>query len=208
MSIVALKRKSARFISPISNNVGPKGFSLNGGHRNIGGVGRDTLSRSLSSTNMRCSTEDPSVIKKSTINTLGYLSQNIRFPISGGCTNGKCAPVNTMNNVNRVLARDHTQGTQIEKVANESSLVSHCNNKINTNTTQTSANFKSTLTCSKDCKQTHIGGRRVPNKFNLFSKNTESFTSMSAGEFTKRINKSLCNTSNTLTSTKGGSLVC
>jgi len=101
MSIATLKRKTAAKYNNVSVNV-PQ-FSLNGGYRNQGWVGQTSLSRSLPSTPMRgavarghggcCgtyrvtpivesavrSTNDPNVIKPSSINTLGLLSTKYRW---------------------------------------------------------------------------------------------------------------------------------
>jgi hypothetical protein len=49
MSIVALKRKSRRFQAPISGR-GKNGFSLVGGHRNVGVVGTTNLAKSVTRT--------------------------------------------------------------------------------------------------------------------------------------------------------------
>ena len=52
MSIVALKRNSRRFLAPISGR-GHDGFSLVGGHRNIGVVGPTNLAKSVTRTRFR-----------------------------------------------------------------------------------------------------------------------------------------------------------
>ena len=96
MSIVTLKKKTAAKYN--NSSVGVPLFSLNGGHRSQGYVGQTSLSRSLPRTLWRggamrnsggcCgtftsnsiisavnSTEDPSVIKESSINTLGLIHE-------------------------------------------------------------------------------------------------------------------------------------
>jgi hypothetical protein len=117
MSIVALKRKAAATIhSSLAN--GQKSFSLNGTHRNQGYVGQTSLSRSLPRTLMRgigyrgsggcCgkfpigpritssifSTEDPSVVKSSVVNTEGLIHTKYKyiwraFPYSSFKTHSK-----------------------------------------------------------------------------------------------------------------------
>ena len=88
MSIVALKRNSQRFIKPISHNQGNNGFALNGGLRNVGWVGQTSLSRI--GVTLSCLADNPSIVKKSTQNTLGHLSSRVRYPVSAGCSQGKC----------------------------------------------------------------------------------------------------------------------
>jgi hypothetical protein len=107
MSIVALKRNSRRFQVPISAN----GFSLNGGHRNIGQVGVTNLAKSVTRTPFRgtvpmghgghlgkyevqiynsgscCSVNDPNIIKLSTKNTKGHIFESFKYPI---CPGGSC----------------------------------------------------------------------------------------------------------------------
>jgi len=69
MSLAALKRKSQRFQDPIS----ARGFSLNGGYRNLRAIGDTNLAQLK--TSMGCRINDPSVIKRSTQTTQGYLLQ-------------------------------------------------------------------------------------------------------------------------------------
>jgi hypothetical protein len=107
MSIVALKRNSRRFQVPISAN----GFSLNGGHRNVGQVGVTNLAKSVTRTPFRgtvpmghgghlgkyevqvynsgscCSVNDPNIIKLSTKNTKGHIFESFKYPI---CPGGSC----------------------------------------------------------------------------------------------------------------------
>ena len=102
MSIVALKRKTEAKYNNMS--VGQKnGFSINGTHRNQGYIGQTSLSRSLPKTPMKngtakghggccgtyyigniiqsavTSTEDSTVVKKSSVNTSGMLSSRNRW---------------------------------------------------------------------------------------------------------------------------------
>jgi len=95
MSLSVLKKKSRRFQARVSGK-GKNGFSLNGGHRNIGSVGVTNLAKSVTRTRFRgalpmgagskqgkypvvvsnsgsCCNNDASIIKKSVLNTKGML---------------------------------------------------------------------------------------------------------------------------------------
>jgi hypothetical protein len=126
MSIATLKRKSNRFIQPISSS--SSGFSLQGGHRNQGWVGQTTISRGSGSTartifkgtepvghggtlgNYSISiiqntnelpSNDPSIIKSSTKTTSGLISSRITNPTNTlNCEGNRCGP--EWNNYNRV----------------------------------------------------------------------------------------------------------
>ena len=65
MSIAVLKRKSQRFLVPISGaNCGPGGpvFSLNGGYRNQRAIGDTNLAQLKKSAEL-CYANDPAIIK-------------------------------------------------------------------------------------------------------------------------------------------------
>lgn len=102
MSIVAQKRNSIRFKAPISGR-GTKGFSLNGGMRNQGWVGQTNVGRSNVGTvfrgafpmgnggccgtyvintqnSGRCCANDPNIIKRSTMNTKGFIDATVDHP--------------------------------------------------------------------------------------------------------------------------------
>ena len=97
MSINVLKRKSKRYFDPVSGQ-GKNGFSLVGGHRNIGVVGPTNLGKSVTRTPFRgpnpmghgtkngkypiviqnsgsCCTNDSSIIKKTVKNTHGMIEK-------------------------------------------------------------------------------------------------------------------------------------
>ena len=101
MSIVCLKRNARHNsrVDPISG-IGKNGFSLNGGYRNVGGVGRFRMVSNVSRTPFRgnlpigsggccgvydktvcnsgsCGTNDPQIIKNSSVNTKGMI--NMRY---------------------------------------------------------------------------------------------------------------------------------
>ena len=84
MSIVVLKKKSNRFQNVISGK-GVNGFSLVGGHRNIGVVGNTNLSKSVSRTRFRGTTP------------MGHGSSNGIYKISI-CNSGSCS-----NNDNTII---------------------------------------------------------------------------------------------------------
>ena len=95
MSIVALKKKSRRFIDPISAN--GSGFSLNGNRRNIGNIGSINLG---SYTNKHgaawsCISNDESVINRSVMNTRGMLTSKFICNTSDGtsCYNEIVTPM-------------------------------------------------------------------------------------------------------------------
>ena len=141
MSIVALKRNSRRYFDPVSAN----GFSLNGGHRNIGQVGVTNLAKSVTRTPFRgaepmghgghngkyvvavynsgsCSTNDPTIVKLSTKNTMGHLFESFKYPI---CTNGNCGKGSQENWVQDFRAENYEQSGYIQNVvaANGSCVV-------------------------------------------------------------------------------------
>lgn len=101
MSIVCLKRNARHNprVDPISG-IGKQGFSLNGGYRNIGAVGQFRMVSNVTRTPFRgtlpmgsggccgvydkticnsgsCCTNDPSIIKNSSVNTKGMI--NMRY---------------------------------------------------------------------------------------------------------------------------------
>ena len=103
MSLVTLKKKSRhnRRIAPISGR-GINGFSLNGGHRNIGGIGQFRMISNTTRTPFRgtepmgnggrggqyynkpansgsCCTNDNSIIKKSSLNTAGMIDTKYKW---------------------------------------------------------------------------------------------------------------------------------
>ena len=106
MSLAILKKKSKRYkLGCGVYGHGHNGFSLNGGHRNQGWVGQGVRGRHRSRTPYRgltpvgnggccgtypqhilsqpnCCTNDPGIIKRSTMNTPGYLAATVVHPTS------------------------------------------------------------------------------------------------------------------------------
>jgi len=116
MSLAVLKNKSRRYKATVSGrNKG--GFSIVGGRRNQGWVGQDNLGRHLVRTPFRgnepigyggtdgkyvravisnagfCCTNDPSIIKRSTMNNSGLLLTSVKHPTGvfhEDCDNKRC----------------------------------------------------------------------------------------------------------------------
>lgn len=133
MSIVAMKRKSRAANKPISGY--GQGFSLNGGRRSQGWVGQSSLGRGLNGTRFRgatpmavgklgndsivnsgrCSANDPNIIKRSAMNTGGYIMSGIRNPTSvfyDECT----AATNSHDWVQVFNEYDHSQEGYVNRV--------------------------------------------------------------------------------------------
>lgn len=169
MSIVALKRNSQRFQNPVSAN----GFALNGTLRNIGAVGQTNLAKSVTRTPFRgalpmghggcCGTypihihnsgsgcvNNPSIIKKSTKNTMGHIYESFKYPV---CANGNCAQGSQAIWAKNLSAYNSSQGIYIENVV---ALVGSCVASANNNTDQ------KVKPCATDCfpYNSHIGGKR------------------------------------------------
>lgn len=183
MSIVALKRNSRRYKARISGQ-GNKGFSLNGGHRNQGWVGQGVRGRSLTGTPFRgavpmgnggccgtyvqkinnrssnCCTNDPNIVKRSTMNTLGHIDSTVIYPtsvFSESCRDGKCP--NIQNWVKDFSPLNHSEGQRIFKVARQSGKCVNLKDDAGLDT------------CHRGCKSAsyHIGGKKVVRE--MYSKN-------------------------------------
>ena len=143
MSIATLKKKSRMYKAPIS---GGGAFSLNGGNRNVGVVGQTNLMRSRTS----CCTNDDSVIKGSTKNTLGHIYSAFKYPTSveyPNCTT-TCPKVWAKN----FSPEDHSQGIHIKNVVSETA-------KCVVTTSNLDAGSKA---CTNTCDDTtRIGGRKI-----------------------------------------------
>jgi hypothetical protein len=170
MSIVALKRNSRRFQDPISAN----GFSLNGGHRNIGQVGVTNLAKSVTRTPFRgnipmghggnngtyvvsiynsgsCCTNDSSIVKLSTKNTKGHIYETFKYPT---CTNGNCGKGSQENWVQTFSPENSSQGIYIQNVvAANGSCVVNKNEKLLA---------EMPAKCQRPCTagSYHIGGKK------------------------------------------------
>lgn len=147
MSIATLKKKSRIYKAPIS---GGGLFSLTGGNRNVGAVGQTNLMRSRTS----CGTNDASVIKGSTKNTLGHIYSAFKYPTSveyTNCLNQPC-PKNWVKNFS---PEDYSQSIHIKNVASE---ISKCPEK----SSNLDAGIKTCTNSNAACHDTvHIGGRKI-----------------------------------------------
>ena len=112
MSIVALKRKSQRFIDPVS---GQHGFSLNGGYRNQRAIGDTNLAQLKKSAEL-CYANDPAIIKRSTLNTKGYVFDHLRYPVCPP-ENNACSPQNNWTKNMSLENLTRSQGVYVDKVA-------------------------------------------------------------------------------------------
>lgn len=92
MSIVVMKRKAAARSRPVSRG----GFSLNGGHRNRGAIGRPTFTT-------KCSANDSSIVKGSTKTFRGYDAKRLLC----------CTPV--VNKVAGSTTQSELLQTQVER---------------------------------------------------------------------------------------------
>lgn len=132
MSIVAMKRKSRGANNHISGYNG--GFSLNGGRRNQGWVGHSSLGRSG---NIKSCSNDSSIIKRSNMNTKGYITSRVTNPTSVFYEN--CNSTNSKKWVQVFNEYDHSQSGYIDNVRNsvasncgvEETSAGDCNNKCN-----------------------------------------------------------------------------
>jgi hypothetical protein len=141
MSIQVLKKNSKRFKDPISGKA-DGGFSLVGGHRNVGYVGQTNLAKSVTRTPFRgttpvghgghngkyvisiansgsCSTNDPSIIKKTVKNTKGSIIHQYPWlhSVSGNCcdrstSNGRKYWVKSDDS----MPENYTQGVYIKNL--------------------------------------------------------------------------------------------
>ena len=142
MSLATLKKKSRMYKAPIS---GGGSFSLNGGYRNVGVVGQTNLMRSRTS----CCTNDDSVIKISTKNTLGHIYSAFKYPTSVDYPNCSICPKIWVKNFS---PEDHSQGIHIRNVVSETA-------KCVLPSSNLDAGSKA---CFDACDDTaHIGGRKV-----------------------------------------------
>ena len=182
MSIHVLKQKSRRYQAPISGQ-GKDGFSLNGGYRIQGWVGQGVRGRTIVGTPFRgalprgsggccgtytqniignaCCTNDPSIIKRSTMNTPGFIESSYIHPtgvLHQGCStpNAKCSLSNIVKDFS---PENHSQGSRIDKLKKKNS---------------TCVVLKSDAgldRCLRDCKSQsyHIGGKKYVRT--MYSKN-------------------------------------
>lgn len=166
MSIVALKRNSKRYQDPISGR-GHDGFSLVGGHRNIGSVGPTNLAKSVTRTPFRgnapmghggccgtykisicnsgsCCTNDPNIIKPTVKNNKGAILKQYKW-IHSAYPRFWVKPDDSM-------PKNYSQGVYVQKVSAQYS--NFVVNKVNTGINNCGGNIQ--------CKAAsyYIGGKK------------------------------------------------
>ena len=164
MSIVALKRKSRRFQAPISGNK-TDGFSLNGGYRNKGSVGQTNLARQHTH---NCCSNDPNIIKRSTMNTKGFIDASIKHPTNAFLESNKTCIANcsldptydavTGLDLNRTLCKTKCKNIWVKNMSPEA--FSSGEQIINKKKSAASKNLpwslnkttQGTKTCPSECK--------------------------------------------------------
>lgn len=142
MSIVALKRNSRRYKAVVSGR-GADGFSLNGGYRNQGRVGQILFGRHLGGTPFRgahpvgygatpgggaypivissaggCCTNNPDIIKRSSMTTRGRIETGLINPVPGkyrnpACAGGHCRQIWSAD----LSAENQAQSLRIQRMA-------------------------------------------------------------------------------------------
>jgi hypothetical protein len=177
MSIVNLKRNSRRFKAPISGR-GHDGFSLVGGHRNIGAVGNTNLAKSVTRTRFRgnapmghggccgtykisicnsgsCSTNDPSIIKSTVKNTKGAILKQYKW-IHSAYPNFWVKPDDSM-------PENHSQGIYVK---NLTAQYSNCVvNKENTGIKNCDSPTPNGKFIPCKAASYHIGGKKYYRSF-------------------------------------------
>ena len=174
MSLVVLKNKSRRYKAPVSG-IGKGGFSIVGGRRNQGWVGQDNLARHLIRTPFRglepigyggkngkylisiidggpCCTNDPNIIKRSTMNTPGLFATRVKHPtgVFHDDCNGRCHG----DWVKDFEPLNHSQSGHIKRIKVKTAC-SRCNKK-NDDTLDN-------ISCACRTKSYFIGGKRYYN---------------------------------------------
>jgi hypothetical protein len=202
MSIATLKRKSRRFKAHISGE-GNKGFSLNGGHRNQGWVGQDTLGRHLGRTPFRgvvpvghggrggeykvsivkggpCSANDPNIIKRSTMNTPGYIETRVNNPtgVFNPTCKIKCAKkwVQDFNPLNKI------QSGHIKIVKEKAANCDKTEKDINGDCRKTFNKEEDITTCKEKCY--FVGKKKFFIAVNQKKRNKFRKGAVDAGQYT------------------------
>ena len=209
MSIVALKRNSRRFQEPIS----ARGFSLNGGHRNIGQVGVTNLAKSVTRTPFRgaipmghgghlgkyqvavynsgsCSANDPNIIKLSTKNTKGHYFESFKYPI---CDNGNCGKGSQQNWVQDMSPDNYGQELYIHNlVAANGSCVVNKNEQLLADMPYKCPATVNNLGQEVQCKAGtyHIGGKKYYQEY--YTKTNGSGAMMSSDYMRSLLQKRNC----------------
>lgn len=202
MSLAVLKKKSNMYKSVISGK-GKNGFSINGGMRNQGWVGQDTLGRHLNGTRFRglepmgnggnggkyvksivnsgsCCTNDPDVIKRSNLNTNGYLNATVKHPTA--VFNDGCSEICSINWVKNFNALDHSQSSYITKVKQEKTKCKEVA-LIDDENKEKKQNDKKKCGCDKK-NFIFINGKKYYISKNTKTKNKHGVGAVSSGNYT------------------------
>jgi hypothetical protein len=174
MSLVVLKNKSRRYKAPVSGIAGG-GFSIVGGRRNQGWVGQDNLARHLIRTPFRglepigyggkngkylisiidggpCCTNDPNIIKRSTMNTPGLFATRVKHPT--GVFHDDCDGRCHGDWVKDFEPLNHSQSGHIKRIKVKTAC-NRCNKKHDDNLDN--------ISCACRTKSYFIGGKRYYN---------------------------------------------
>jgi len=157
MSLQVLKKKSNRYIEKVSGK-GNNGFSINGGYRNIGYVGKTNLGKKYC-----CTNNNNNIIKPSTKNTKGYLYSVVKHPTS--VYNNNCSYSNNIN----FQDKTHYNYSQDRYITDKSVNNSKC---VYNNTNNGIANSG----ISNCCNRNFIGhnNKKTSNYFKDLNTNTSS----------------------------------
>lgn len=193
MSLQTMKRKTAAKVNISGNgptqtwmSQGPHGgkppqvistgFSINGGHRNVGGVGQTNLGRSVTRTPFRGnapmgnggsngrypisisnsgsnSSNNSDIIKPSSVNTSGMISKKYKW-LNGGGTGHHSNPAHNPVKPDDNYPLNHSQGAYIESKAATSAIVNYVSG-LNDNNEPVNNSCIGGGVCSH-----HIGGKK------------------------------------------------
>lgn len=171
MSIHAMKRKSQRFEYPISGKKN-KGFSLNGTFRNQGWVGQNNMGRTDKSCANVVNVSDPNYVKRSSMNTAGYINSAFKHPINSINRTCKNCPVEWVQFIN---SHNFTQEYYIETKSGEN----------NCKSLSKDFDIKDCQTGSCNARSYFIGGKKFYST--LYTKKTgASNGAITSGEYTRR----------------------
>ena len=159
MSEAILKKKTQHVKNPISGK-DKNGFSLNGGYRNKGWVGQENFFRP----DRTSCTNDPNIIKRSTMNTNGLILSRIKFPTSvfTKCSTSYSCIKNWVKNFKDNSQSEYIRKLKIKSICNDDILC-----QIDPDTCKTVCDIEHCEPCSS--KSHFIGTRKIIT--NMITKN-------------------------------------